>query len=74
MIYDTNAIEKGTLIKRASSPKEQDIFDLNETGFSKVMIPPSTPTTEKIYYGAHIPTLCEKLERGDFEHSNQTED
>ena len=72
MIYDTNAIDKGTLIKRAAEPKQQDIFDSGKNVMSKVAFHPEKETTEKVYYGAHIPTLCDKLERGEFDHSNQS--
>lgn len=74
MLYDTNALEKGTMTRRVAVPVPDN--DLGGLGMGKMgYARPERPAarhrvrylTEYLYMGAHIPTLCEKLESGAFE-------
>lgn len=74
MLYDTNALDKGTMTRRGAAPVAED--DLGGLGLGKIgYARPEKPTarqrvryqTEFVYLGAHIPTLCDKLESGAFE-------
>lgn len=63
LLYDTNALEKGTMGVRVP---EWD-FGTGFTASGRGSISGVKYRKETVCYGAHIPTLCEKLEAGDFE-------
>lgn len=73
MLYDTNALEKGTLTRRVPVTNADDLggLGLGKMGYAHFgKRPPGTKTGERIEIvlcGAHIPTLCDKLEAGEFE-------
>lgn len=73
MLYDPRALEKGALVERGESTKvmrDQGKYDGSTFGYVS-MFP--TARTEKVvtkktnYFGAHIPTLCDLLESGEFD-------
>jgi len=74
MLYDSNALEKGTMTRRVAVQVPDD--DLGGLGMGKIgYAAPAKSTgrrrvgyvTELVCMGAHIPTLCDKLESGAFE-------
>lgn len=73
LLYDTNALEKGAMVKRVPvrSRKTCDDLSMGKAGYALTADfnrPAVSRYREvKVYYGAHIPTLCEKLESGEFE-------
>ena len=73
LLYDTNALEKGAMVKRIPVPrrKTSDDLSMGKAGYALTADfkrPAVSRYREvKVYYGAHIPTLCEKLEVGEFE-------
>lgn len=73
MLYDPRALEKGAMVERQESTRV--VRDQGSSGGRKMGYVGMFPTTrtEKVvtkravYYGAHIPTLCDLLESGDFD-------
>lgn len=72
MVYDNAANSEGSTSIRSQIRRQKNIED----GFMKFMLVSSYQNeieyemVDKVvtkHYGAHIPTLCAKLERGDFE-------
>lgn len=72
MLYDTNALAKGTMMERVAKPVQDDdaggvsvrymTYTTARSIRSKVRY-----ETRLVCYGAHIPTLCDQLEAGAFE-------
>lgn len=72
MLYDTNALEKGTLVERVARPVLDDDAGGLSVGYMTYTTAQSIRSkvrydTRIVCYGAHIPTLCEQLEAGAFE-------
>lgn len=73
MLYDPRALAKGAMVERRESTKVvRDQGGSDEHTMSYMSMLPTTRTekvvTKKtIYYGAHIPTLCDLLESGEFD-------
>lgn len=72
MLYDTNALEKGTMVERVATPVLDDDAGGLGVGYMTYTTARSVRSrvrydTRLVCYGAHIPTLCDKLEAGVFE-------
>ena len=80
MLYDPRAIEKGALVERIPDSKPTTTGrgqkpkrdESPTTGFITPEIiahvaAAAAPRSKKRYYGAHIPTLCDLLDAGEFE-------
>ena len=78
MLYDEKALKKGAMVERTKVTEkivEDDIDSMGNIGYADLMsryTGPKTKTKTKVvekvvYYGAHIPTLCDLLESGEFD-------
>ena len=72
MLYDTNALEKGTMVERVARPILDDDASGLSVGYMTYTTAQSARSkvrydTRMVCYGAHIPTLCDQLEAGAFE-------
>lgn len=72
MLYDTNALEKGTMVERVARPVLNDDAGGLSVGYMTYTTARSVRSkvrydTRIVCYGAHIPTLCDQLETGAFE-------
>ena len=72
MLYDTNALEKGTMVERVATPVLADDAGGLSVGYMTYTAARSARSKVRydirtVCYGAHIPTLCDQLEAGVFE-------
>lgn len=69
MLYDERAIAKGAVVLRKPRPKptDDDASMSFMTGMDVASSERADPEARTTYYGAHIPTLCDLLEAGEFE-------